>query len=200
LPFSLKDMKLFELGTLTGRGQALGAVANHALAAQARCLRDIREAGSYKQLGLSWAKFCEGHIGLSRQSVDALIQRLGEFGETYFRLSEIVQVSPETYRRLAPKIQDGHIESEGERIEITPENSARVRKAVRQLNASRKGKTFNDPVLRQYAVIQDAVATLTRICNDVPDPAVWNRVGDVVHSSIRRLEQLQERLRNRPAA
>jgi len=193
-------MKLFELGTLTGRGQALGAVANHALAAHAQCLRDIRKSGAYKELGLTWAEFCEQHVRLSRQSVDALIQRLDEFGETYFRLSEIIQISPETYRGLAPKIQDGHIESEGERIEISPANSARVRKAVRDLNANRKGKAFSDPVLRQYAVIQDAVATLARIAQDIPDPALLNRVADVVHSSIRRLEQLQERLRNRPAA
>ena len=192
-------MKLFELWALTGRGQALGAVASHALAAQARCLQDIRESGAYKKLGLTWAEFCEQHVRLSRQSVDALIHRLEEFGETYFRLSEIIQISPETYRRLAPRIQDGCIESEGERFQITPENTALVRKAIRELKANRQGKSLGDPILRQYAVIQEAVAALAKICNDIHDPAVLSRVADVVHSSMRRLEQLKERLRNVPA-
>ncbi len=193
-------MKLFDLGARAGRGQALGAVANHALAAQAECLRAIRDSGAYKQLGLTWAAFCEQHVRLSRQSVEALIHRLEEFGDTYFRLSEIIHVSPETYRRLEPHIQDGHIESGGERIEITPENAARVRQAVRDSTAAGKVKSFRDPVLRQYAIIQEAVAALAKIANDIHDPAVLNRVADVVHSSMRRLRQLEELLRNRPAA
>ena len=52
------------------------------------------------------------------------------------------------------------------------------------------------------ALIQEAIAALARICNDIHDPAVLNRVADVAHSSIRRLKQILnlERVRNRPAA
>lgn len=126
-----------EIGTWIGRGQAFGLVANMSLAAQAQCLRTIRESGSYKTLGLTWEQFCVERVGLSRRCVDQLIENLDEFGETYFRLSEIVRISPESYRQIAPQIAEGSetIDIDGEAVAIAPANAGRIRRAVKQMRA-----------------------------------------------------------------
>ncbi len=124
-----------ELGAWLGRGQAFGMVANQCSAAHAECLRSIRESGSYKLLGLTWEEFCPTYAGLTRPRVDVLIQNLEEFGATYFRLSEIVRISPETYRRMVPKIEGEQIDIGGEMVSIVPENSVRIRQAVHRMRA-----------------------------------------------------------------
>jgi len=127
-----------ELGTWLGRGQAFGLVANMSLAAQAQCLRTVREAGSYKQLELTWEEFCLQYVGLSRRRADELIQRLEEFGETYFQLSEIVRLSPDSYRQIAEKVADGCIEIGGELVPIVAENAPRIRSAMSRMRSELK--------------------------------------------------------------
>ena len=121
------------LGTQLGRGQAFGVIAFKCSAAQAKCLQEIQESGSYKLLGLTWDDFCAQRIGLSGRRVEMIVRNLKEFGETYFHLSEIVNVSPETYSKLVPHIEDETIEFDGEMIPIAPENAARIRAAVHRL-------------------------------------------------------------------
>ena len=131
-------MEPFELGTWLGRGQAFGLVANQTLAAQARCLRTIRETEAYKSVCATWEEFCLQYVGLPRRRVDELIEKLEEFGETYFRLSEIVRISPETYLQIAQKVVDGSIEIGGELVPIVPENAPRIRSAVARMRSELK--------------------------------------------------------------
>jgi hypothetical protein len=121
-----------ELGSWIGRGQAFGVVANGCTAAQAECLRQISESGTYKQTGLTWDDFCDQYVGLSRQRVDTLIKNIEEFGKTFFELSNIVRISPEAYRRVASKIKDQSIQIGAELVPIVPENAARIRRAIQQ--------------------------------------------------------------------
>lgn len=142
-----------ELGTWIGRGQAFGLVANLSLAGQARCLRTIRESGSYKTLGLTWEQFCPEYAGLTRRTVDQLIENLDEFGETYFRISEILRISPESYRQIAPRIAgDGEtIEIDGEAVAIAPANASRIRRAVQQIRAELR-KAQAEAQVQQHSV------------------------------------------------
>jgi len=119
-----------DLGAWLGRGQAFGAVANQCSAVQADCLRNIRDSNSYAVLGVTWDEFCTDYVGLTRRRVDIVIQNLEEFGATYFRLADIIRISPQQYRLLAPDIRDQTLDIDGEPVPITPENAARVRKAV----------------------------------------------------------------------
>jgi len=119
-----------DLGTWLGRGQAFGAVANQCSAVQADCLRNIRDSSSYAVLDVTWDEFCKEYVGLTRRRVDGVIQNLEEFGATYFRLADIIRISPEQYRALAPDIRDQSIDIDGEPVPITPENAARIRRAV----------------------------------------------------------------------
>jgi hypothetical protein len=125
----------FDLGAWIGRGQALSFVANHCSAAQAECLTRIRKEGLHKAMNLTWDAFCEQHAGVSRAHADEIIQRLKEFGAAYFRISEIIRISPQSYRTMQDKVKGEIIEVGGESIPITPENAARIRQAIAALRA-----------------------------------------------------------------
>jgi hypothetical protein len=129
-----------------GRGQAFGVVANGCYAAQAQCLKQLRDSGEYKMAKLTWKEFCDRYVGLSNRQADRLIAQLEEFGETYFRLSELVQISPRAYRRLAAAgvVKDDTIDIGGELVPITPENGPRIKAALttlrRDLEAAKRRK------------------------------------------------------------
>ncbi|HYW44497.1 MAG TPA: hypothetical protein VE959_16675 [Bryobacteraceae bacterium] len=125
-----------------GRQQAFAAIAGKCTAAQALCLKQIRESRTYEALGLTWEEFCQQHAGISRSRADALIQQFEEFGEDFFRLSEIVRVSPATYRQIESRVHDQCIEIDGHQVPLTPQNTPKIRWAIQslrqELNATRK--------------------------------------------------------------
>jgi hypothetical protein len=128
-----------DLGAWIGRGQAFSFVANHCSAAQAECLARIRNDGLYKALNLTWDEFCKQHAGASRAHADEIIRRLEEFGAAYFRLSEIIRISPQSYRAMQAAVKGEAIEVGGESIPITPENAPRIRQAIGALRAELRG-------------------------------------------------------------
>jgi hypothetical protein len=128
-----------DLGIWIGRGQAFSFVANHCSAAQAECLARIRNDGLYKALNLTWDEFCKQHAGASRAHADEIIRRLEEFGAAYFRLSEIIRISPQSYRAMQAAVKGEAIEVGGESIPITPENAPRIRQAIGALRAELRG-------------------------------------------------------------
>jgi len=125
----------FDVGAWIGRGQAFSFVANHCSAAQAECLSRIRKDGLYKALNLTWDEFCKQYAGTSRAHADEIIRRLEEFGAAYFRLSEIIRISPQSYRAIEATVQGEAIEMGGESIPITPENAPRIRQAIGAIRA-----------------------------------------------------------------
>jgi hypothetical protein len=48
----------------------------------------------------------------------------------------LTRVSPETFRAIAPAIQDGALHYQGEAIELNPENSRRVAAVVAELRSA----------------------------------------------------------------
>jgi len=121
------------LGIWIGRGQAFGGIAYKNLADMAKCLEEVKESGSYKIVNPDWEQFCPNHVGLSRRQVDGIIHNLKEFGDTFYQLSEFVNISPETYRQIAPKIHDHQIEIDGVMVPIAAENAIRIRDAVNRM-------------------------------------------------------------------
>src|SRR5882724_8997703 len=108
----------FDLGAWIGRRQAFGALSGRSLAAEAHCLRLIRDRKLYLAHSPNWPDFCDRHVGISRATADRIIQSLDEFGPTYFRLSGLTRISPETYREIAPLIADGSLNFDGQLIPI----------------------------------------------------------------------------------
>ena len=132
---AVNSVSTFDLGVWIGRGQAFSFVANHCSAAQAECLTRIRNDGLYKALNLTWDEFCKQHAGASRAHADEIIRRLEEFGAAYFRLSEIIRISPQSYRAIQATVKGEAIQVGGESIPITPENAPRIRQAIVALRA-----------------------------------------------------------------
>src|ERR1700730_10245009 len=150
---------MLDLGKLLGKREALGAVAGRCSAAEAACIREIRESKQYTQLAPSWAEFCDQHLHMSKTHADRIIRLLEEFGPDYFELTQLLRIPPEAYRAIASAIKDRTIECNGEAIELIPANAAKVAAAVLQLRQLAGGETGGTPVRA------DRISALQRRCN-----------------------------------
>ena len=129
------SQKMIEAAVCIGRQQAFATIANKCSAGQAEALKQLHDERSYEHYGLTWEEFCVTHAGISRALADRIISRLDEFGENYFRLSQITRISDDTYRRLAPLIEDETIDIDGETIPLNPDNTPRLRAAIHRFRA-----------------------------------------------------------------
>lgn len=94
-----------DLGSWTGLQNAFAAVASSCSSARAQRLKQVRDSGILDDLGLTWGEFCHDYAGISHRHANGLIRQYDRFGDPYFRLSEIVRVSPETFPQIA-----GHVD------------------------------------------------------------------------------------------
>ena len=125
--------KQIDLGSWTGLQKAFATVAGSCSAARAQCLKQVRESGMLDDVGLTWDEFCKDYAGLSRPHADSLIRQYEQFGDAYFRLSEIARVSPRTFERIAGRVEGDAIEIDGDKVALTPENAPRIRAAIQTL-------------------------------------------------------------------
>ena len=125
----------YDAGAWVGRQQAFALIGSKCSAAQAQCLRDIRESRAYEKLGVTWDEFCPQHAAISRSKADDLIRRLDEFGQAYFRICEVARISPEAYRKIADLVHGETVELDGESVPLIPENAPRIRQGIRTLRA-----------------------------------------------------------------
>jgi len=119
-----------EFGKMIGRRQTFSLVAGKCTAADAECLKKIRDQKLYSGYAESWDTCCTQHIGMSRANAERIIGLLEEFGRAYFEVAQLTRVSPETFRALAPSIHDKTLHHNGEAIALIPENAARVASVV----------------------------------------------------------------------
>lgn len=120
----------FDIGRLLGRREALSAVAGRCTAAEAAQLREIRERKLYLGRAADWAEFCAQDLHMSKDSANRMIRNLEEFGPNYFVIAQLTQVSPATYRAIAPSVHDEALHHNGEAIALIPENAEKVAAAV----------------------------------------------------------------------
>ena len=168
-----------DAGAWVGRQQAFAVIANRCSAAQALCLKQVRETRLYEKLELTWEEFCKEYAGISRAYADKLIQQHEEFGEAYFRLSEIARISPETYRKIASQVSDEGLEFDGEKLALIPENGPKIRAAIQTLRAQlqevRDAGQPTSPGITQLVIRLDAlleeVSTMSRRLLDAGERA-----------------------------
>ena len=190
------DEALFDLGTWLGRHQALGMVANRCSAADAECLRSIRRSGQYKKLGMTWERFCSERAGISRAHADRLIRQLEEFGANYFRLAEMMDISPQTYRLIAGSVDDAGIQVGGETVAICADNRDKIATAVESARERAKSKPDQADRLSK-------VSTLRKLLADFVDAAeAAGRTAEeradlilLLQDGARRIESLAEAVR-----
>jgi len=127
--------QILDLGTWLGRKQAFGLMAGKCSAADAECLRNIRDNKLYRSLHINWKQFCREHLGITRPVVDKLIRQLEEFGPAFFQLAGVMRITADEYRLIAASVTEDGVLCEGERIPIAVENGPRLTRAVDALRS-----------------------------------------------------------------
>jgi len=137
------------LGQLVGKNQAFGLMAARCSAAQAESLWRLRTEQKYKRVLPNWREFCCQYLKMSQTHADQVIGLWEEFGAGYFEVAQLTRISAETYRALAPSIQDGALHAEGEAIAINEENAQKISDAVARLRRAlpRKRKDPAAPLM-----------------------------------------------------
>lgn len=174
------------LGAWLGRKQAFGLLAGKCSAADAECLRKMRDERKYRSLGMNWDDFCRTHIGISRGTVDKIIKLLEEFGPQYFELSAVVRITPEEYRRIAPAITRDGVAHRGRLLEIAMDNAAELSAAVQELQREAAPPRDPDPASaafdrsleRARKAMQGALETYTRFGAERLDTAARMRLAN----------------------
>jgi hypothetical protein len=121
-----------------GRHQAFALIANRCAAADAECLKAIRDSGEYKELGVTWDEFCIKYAGMTRPYAEQHIHCFEEYGEKYRRMAEVMSMSPATYRLIGGAVTDQGLEFQGEYIPVVPANREKIAAAVKTIRAQRK--------------------------------------------------------------
>jgi hypothetical protein len=191
-----------DAGAWVGRQQAFAMIANGCSAAQALCLKQVRETRLFEKLELTWEEFCKEFAGISRAQADRLIQQHEEFGDAYFRLSEIARISPETYRQIASQVSDDGIEFDGGKLALIPENAPKIRAAVQTLRAQlkqvREAGQPASPGIAQLVIRLDAlleeVSTMSRRLLDAGDRA---GLQGLAAYAVDKWTRVQSEMRNR---
>ena len=122
-----------DLGTWLGRRQAFSLVAGRCSAADAQCLRELRESRKYKLAGLTWEECCKQRAGIGRSTADEIIRNLDEFGADYFVMTQVTGISAKEYRRIHGSVSHHALLCAGEEIPIAVENAPRLVAAVEAL-------------------------------------------------------------------
>jgi hypothetical protein len=136
LELAAEDAALLELGVVLGQSHAFGVVAGRCSAAQAITIRRLREENLYKRCCEKWDDFCPKYLKISRREADRTIKILEEFGPAYFELSQLTRVSPETYRAIAPAIEDGALHFNGEAIPLNADHSRALAAAIAEMRSA----------------------------------------------------------------
>jgi hypothetical protein len=129
-----------DLGMVLGQNQAFGFLAGRCSAAQAEGIRRLRNDRLYKRVTEHWKEFCPRYLKMSGTQADHIIRLWEEFGAGYFEMSQLTRVSPEIYRQLESSVNDGVLNINGEKIELTIENSRKVAAAVMEVRRARTPK------------------------------------------------------------
>lgn len=128
-----------DLGAWLGRRQAFALVAGRCSAADAQCLRELRESKKYKLAGLTWEECCKQRAGIGRSTADEIIKNLDEFGPDYFLIAQVTGISAKEYRRIGDSVSNHALLHSGEEIPVTVENAPRLIAAVEALRREAAG-------------------------------------------------------------
>jgi len=108
----------------------LSIVAGRCSAADAQCLRELRESKKYKELGLTWEDCCKQRAGIHRSSAETIIRNLEEFGPDFFVIAQVTGITAKEYRQIQGAVRNHALLHAGEEISVAVENAPRLIAAV----------------------------------------------------------------------
>jgi hypothetical protein len=158
---------IFDVAAWLGRKQAFAELAGRCSAADAECLRQVRDGKKYLALKMSWKEFCKRRLGLSRGTANSIIKRLEEFGPQYFILAQATGIKPEQYRRIQSSVRGQKLLHAGEEIPIEPKNAPRLSAAVEELRRVQKADSNAGPRAGEQAGMIDAPAPAASVPEDL---------------------------------
>ncbi len=110
-----------------GRQEALNTLATMTNLMWAENLRQMKETGAYKKLGLTWEKAIEKTgAPFSYKTADRMISNLEEFGRGFFQVRDVARITSEAYRAIAPTVEEGFVIISGERVALTKQNASQI--------------------------------------------------------------------------
>ena len=152
--------EVLDMGTWVGRRQAFAVVAGGCSAADAKCLRTLREQKKYRQLGLTWEQFCKERLGISRSTADAIIALEKELGSAYFTFAQVTGATPDQFRKLLPAISGQKLLHASEEIPIDAEHAPRLAVAIAELTRTEQEVAAPDELSRTLARMERAIDSL----------------------------------------
>ena len=155
----------FDVGALVGERRTLSKLAGNCSAADAICLRKIRETKQYLAKTGTWEEFCPQYLGISRASADRLIRYLEEFGPESFETMQQLGLSQREYRLLAPQVKDQALHHAGQAIRLLPENGPQIHAALREIRQIAAKREEAAP--QEKPTPQERLNTLADRCDEV---------------------------------
>jgi hypothetical protein len=186
------DSKDFELGTLLGSRQAFASVAGRCSAADAECIRRIRDQKLYLSRADSWEEFCPEYLGLSKTHANRIVRYLEEFGPDYFELAQLTRITPAQYRAIAPAIRDRKLHVGSEAIALLPENSDRIAAALAELRrpAPAAEESIEERMTAVDRRLDRAIAEFAEFSRSPMSLAEQSQTGGVLSKAITALQRL----------
>jgi len=177
-----------ELGILLGEQKAFGMIAGRCSAAQAECLRRVKEEKLYLKVAQSWDEYCERYLKISRRNADRFIFYLKKYGVLYYEVAAMTGLTPGAYGRIEKSVRQDGIHVGGEIIALIPANTERVIDAVARLHA--EGDAHESPgqtpvqkqlseLTRRGHQLAKAFRRLARSANDVERSVMHGCVEEV---------------------
>ncbi|HEY1340011.1 MAG TPA: hypothetical protein VGF59_21005 [Bryobacteraceae bacterium] len=193
-----KTKRVFELGTMFGRNQAFGSIAKVCSAANAQTLKDIRDQKLYLDLDMNWEEFCKRHLGITRPVADKIIHLLEEFGPGYFALAQLIRITPDHYRLIAPSISGNALQYGGDVITIEPENAPALaaaaddlRRAAEESGPPPEPDTFEQSLKKAERALRDATLRLQRLSAMNLEAGDRARLQSLVGSGVAKLNRIE---------
>ena len=118
----------FQLMIKLGQAQVSGYIARQCTYAQARLIKQLKEAQVHKHMNLTWEDFCPRELHMNRATADRIIAKLETFGEDYFAVSQHVRIAPSTFAAL--EVREGKLLIDGQEVRIARENESLIREHV----------------------------------------------------------------------
>jgi hypothetical protein len=190
------DQQILELGIMLGQRRAFGMVSGRCSAAQAECLRKVREEKTYLKFAPNWEEFCERELKISKRTADRAIALLKKHGTLYFETAALTGITPAEFERIDHAIQRDGIHVGSEVIALIPENAARAVDAVARLQAEAAAAQSTGPAASAEVQIGELEKRAMQLCASFHKTA---KVTDCIErqwliGTIRKVQQMINRL------
>ena len=191
-----EEQLVLELGIMLGQRRAFGMVAGRCSAAQAECLRKIREEKAYLKFSPNWAEFCERHLKISKRTADRAIALLKKHGTLYFETAALTGITPAEFERIEHAIQQDGIHVGSDVIALIPENTARAVDAVARLQEEAAAVESAKPAASAEEQIHELEKRARQLC------ASFHKTAEAADSierqwligAIKKVQQMMNRL------